>query len=178
MRRTLAIALAALALTLTGCRSSREHAGSPRRSPTPPPAAEQVTTPGTANAGSGTARREYTVVNFTGEAEGISFNGQLRVAKDSAVWLSVNKLVELGRAVATPDSVRGYEKLGGHRFEGDYRDVGRKLKRSIGFAELQAAAEGDGLEELVEELARSMGLTVSVRIKSRQRVEQLAFPFK
>ena len=44
-------------------------------------------------------QRELTVTTFTAIVNGISASGQMRVAEDSVLWVSVNKLVELGRAM-------------------------------------------------------------------------------
>ena len=44
--------------------------------------------------------------NFSCSVQGITVNGQIRMAKDSVVWLSINKIVELGRAKLTPNRVQ------------------------------------------------------------------------
>ena len=116
-------------------------------------------------------------MNFSGEAEGVSFNGQMRMAKDSIIWCNFSKIIDLGRAMATPDSVWVNIPLLGRNQAGDYAMVKRLTGASVTYDELQAILLSDKPEEGIRRLAKRMGLDVTVRIKKRERVDGLTFPF-
>lgn len=165
----MAVALVAAAL-LAGCRGSRHTAGGgTAEAPSATPSADTTATVRT---------RVYTVVNFTATVEGVNASGQLRVAEDSVMWVSVNKLIELGRAMATPDSVWVNAPLFDKRFAGTYTDLARMAKRSVSFEQLQAIALGDNAEAELQRLAAQMGIEAKVRITSRKTEPVLRFPFQ
>ena len=116
---------------------------------------------------SSTAREYYTM----------NFSGQLRMAKDSVIWCNFSKIIDLGRALATPDSVWVRIPLLGNNHAGDYGMVKRLTGVSTSFAELQAIVLSDNAEEEIRRLAQHMGHDVKVRIKKRERVTSLTFPF-
>ena len=159
------------AVVLTGCHGSRNTADS--EVATEPPAISPT--------GDTTAIAmppKYTVVNFTATIAGVSTNGQLRMAKDSVMWVSVNKLIELGRAMATKDSVWVNAPMFDKRFSGNYADVGRIAKREVTFEELQAIALSDDAEERLQRMAAQLGIEATIRITSRKTEPALRFPFQ
>lgn len=152
------------AVTAVGCRSTRQVAA-PQGAVEAP---QQQTEP----------RRELTVTTFTAVVDGISATGQLRVAEDSVIWLNVTKLIELGRGLATKDSVWLSVPLADRYFAGTYADLQRITKRRFTYADLEAMAKANDAEEQIEALARSLGYEAKVYITGRRKVEQLSFPFK
>ena len=155
-------ALCCLTLLLaTGCRSTEKTANKP---PEERPAEKP--------------KPEYTSMTFSGEAQGISFNGQLRMAKDSVIWCTFNKIIDLGRAMATQDSVWVRIPLLGRNEAGDYGMVKRLTGVGTTYDELQAILLSDDPEEEIRQLAKRMGFDVKVRIKRRERVDSLTFPFE
>ena len=152
-----------LALLAVGCRSTRQAATTTAPATVAAPAATQ---------------RQLTVITFSAIANGFSASGQMRVAEDSVLWVSVNKLVELGRAMATPDSVWVTTTFGDHNFAGSYDDLQRLTKRRITFDEMQAMAMADDAGEQISQLAASLGLNATVYVTGRRKVNKLAFPFK
>ena len=90
--RNRSIILLAAAMLLASCHSTKEVT-----LPPPPPSPRTDAAPA--------MPCEKTVTNFTASVDGMSVNGQLRMANDSVMWLSITKIIELGRALATPDSV-------------------------------------------------------------------------
>lgn len=150
--------LVLLALAATGCRSTRNV--------TEPPTTPVVeTTPA------------YTVITFTGTVEGLGVSGQVRMEKGKVIWGSVSKFVELGRAMATPDSVWVRMPLMGRNQEGDYRDLERLTGNRISFADLEAILESEDAEERIAALGKRMGMSVQVKITRREKAEKLTFPF-
>lgn len=178
MRHRIAIAIACT-LLLGGCRGMRE-ASSIGPEVEPSAAAPQTTATGQpANTTPAPQpQRQYTVMNFNAEAEGISATGQMRVAQDSAIWVAVYKIVELGRAMATRDSVWLNVPFLGRYFAGTYAELSATLKRPVSYEQLQAMALADNAEEQVARLAAELGLSASVAITDRRRVQWLNMPFR
>lgn len=157
-RKTLLPLIVLSSLLVIGCRSSKTAVTtSPEATPAQP---------------------HYTVLTFSATANGISADGQLRMARDSVIWCSFSKIVELGRAMATPDSVWVNIPLMGKMRKGNYRDLERVTHRAIDFQQLQAIVDGPDTEKRIEELATQMGYKVAVKIKRREQVDQLTFPFR
>lgn len=156
------LAVTAAVLLLASCHGSKEVA-------MPEPAPRQADTP--------VEQHEKSVMNFSATVEGIGVTGQLRMARDSIIWVSVNKLVELGRAMATPDSVWVNAPLLDKHFAGSYADLSRRAKRTVTFETLQEIATADNAEELITTLANSLGINATVRLAQRRRVERTTFPF-
>lgn len=80
---------------------------------------------------------EYLSGNFTCEVAGFNVNGQLRMQCDSAIWVTGTKIIELGRAKCTHDSVFVYVKLRNIYFKGTYADIKKKTGYETDFATLQ-----------------------------------------
>ena len=118
------------------------------------------------------------VVGFTATLEGVETVGQLRIAEDSILWVTVTKLVELGRAMATPDSVWLNAPAFGHSFAGTYPELSRMVGRRITFDMLHEIALADDAEARLARLAAELGVNASVSITSRKRVDRLTFPFR
>lgn len=146
-------------LSMASCRSLKSTSPSP--TPTPEPVESH----------------DYTVMTFTGTMEGITVNGQVRMDHDKVIWCSASKFIELGRAMATPDSVWVRASFIGRDQQGDYNDLSRMAKRSLTFSDLQGILESDDAGQRIEELARTLGYAVQVRITRREKVAKLTFPF-
>lgn len=144
-------------VVMTGCRSSRE-ATRPQAAPEAP-------------------ARTYTVMTYSATVDGMSVNGQVRMAQDSIIWLNASKFIEVGRALATPDSVWVNVPLMGQRLSGDYNDVSRKARMKVSFNDLQEMLESPDAEERIATLTRRMGYEATIRINKRERVKSLTFPF-
>ncbi len=144
-----------LALTTVGCRSTQGVSSTPQQA----------------------ERHDYTVMTFTGTVDGMSVSGQVRMDRDKVIWCSVSKFIEVGRAMATPDSVWVKAPLLGQDRRGNYNDLSRVAKAPLTFADLQGILESDDAERRIEELARRLDITMQVRITRREKVENLSFPF-
>lgn len=157
MKRTAWIILLIASLTVTGCRSVKP-AG-----PTPTPQEEET--------------HDYTVMAFSGTVDGMSVSGQVRMDRDKVIWCSVSKIIELGRAMATPDSVWVRIPVAGRYQQGDYKDLGRLAGQKLSFADLQAILESDDPEERIRELAQRFDVSLTVKITRKEKVQKLTFPF-
>lgn len=164
---TLALALLLLA---GGCRSHKEAA---RNTPadsnrhTPP----TVVTPETP-----AYTPHYRTANFTCTAMGYSANGQLRMLEDSVIWFSATKIIELGRAKATPDSVIAYVKIAGRYFAGTYDDLFNRFHYRTSFAELQAILNAQDAEKQIAALAKKFNITATVKLQPWKDVATTTFP--
>ena len=156
------IIILAAAVLLASCHGSKEVA-------LPQPSPRQEVAP--------TEPRELTVTNFTATLEGITVNGQLRIASDSVMGLTVSKIVEIGRAMATPDSVWINAPLLDKRFAGDYNDLSRRANQTVNYQILQDIATDENAEQLISSLAHSMGINARVKLAQRRKVDRLTFPF-
>lgn len=161
-----------MALLAVGCRSTRHSARTDN--PEKPEVAVSSESPETP---APIEKRQLTMQNFTATVDGVSVNGQLRMAEDSVIWVTVSKIIELGRAKATADSVWVNVPLAGRSFAGTYREASSLAKREVSFAQLQSIATAPDAEQQIEALAATLGLEAKVRLGRRQVVEQLAFPF-
>lgn len=165
-RREILITCGILCLLLAGCHGTKKAAK------TTPPETPEATTPQPV-----APQRTYEVIYFTGEAEGVTMAGQLRVAHDSAMWLSVNKVFEVARAMATRDSLFLRAPLLGYDVATHYQMLQQRLGHRVAYDDLQAIALGDNTEQQVEALARQLGFSVKIHITERRVVPQLTFPY-
>ena len=152
-----------LLLLATGCHTARKVTTTPE----PEAVAAETEAP----------KRTYTVLTFEGEVEGIAVNGQLRVAEDSAMWVSLTKVIEVGRAMCTPDSLWLHAPLLGRDDAMDYATLRRLTGVDISYDELQQTVLAPDAETRVAHLARRLGVDASGRITRRRQAEHLSFPY-
>ncbi len=81
--------------------------------------------------------------NFSCNVNGITVNGQIRMAKDSIIWVSINKIIEIGRAKLTPDRVQVNVKLLNKNYDGDYAGLKRQWDIDIDYATAEALLTGN-----------------------------------
>jgi len=76
-----------------------------------------------------------------------SFNGQIRIRKDSVIWLSFSPAlgIEVFRMMLTQDSVKFINRMNNTFFAGDYNYVNRYLNTNIDFDLLQSFLTGNDL---------------------------------
>ena len=157
------LAAVLLALTTAGCRSPREAAHN-----TP-------TSTGTSNNPPAYTPQYYTS-NFTCTAQGVTAKGQMRLQPDSVLWASATKIIELGRARLTRDSVVVYVKVTNSCFRGTYIDLYRRFNYRTSFDEVVKMATADDAEEQIAALIRAMNLDATVKMEPWQKAEKLTFP--
>lgn len=122
-------------------------------------------------------KRTYTVLNFEGTVEGVNVSGQLRVAEDSVMWVSVYKIIEMGRAMCTPDSLWLHAPFLGREEALDYPALRRQTGVDITYDEMQQTALAPDAEERLTRLAQRLGVRAKVRITQHRQVESLSFPY-
>ncbi len=83
-------------------------------------------------------------VHFTRGSVDQSANFNLRVRRDSAIWLSGSLIgIEGVRALLTPDSVRVVNRLQKSYFTGDYAYLSQLLGVPVSYGQMQAILLGD-----------------------------------
>ena len=161
-------------LLITGCRSHKEAAQTARPTDSnaqpivvqePVPEPEPVYTP------------QYYSSNFTASSQGITINGQLRIQSDSVIWGSATKIIELGRAKLTPDSVIIYAKVMGRCFRGSYMDLYRRYRYRTTFDEIYQMITADDAERQIAIIARRFGIEAEIHLDPWKKVPSLTFPF-
>ncbi|MCX6280729.1 MAG: DUF4292 domain-containing protein [Bacteroidetes bacterium] len=107
-----------------------------------------------------------------------SFNGQIRIQKDSVIWLSLTPGlgIEAMRLIITQDSVKMINKLNDTYFIGNYEAVNKFLNTNIDFDILQAYLLGNDLQFYEDGKFRvtiennSYKLSTAARIKLKKYV--------
>jgi hypothetical protein len=84
---------------------------------------------------------------YTNKGQTNSFNGQIRIHKDSVIWLSFSPAlgIEVFRMMLTQDSVKFINRMNNTFFSGDYNYVNHYLNTNIDFDILQSFLTGNDL---------------------------------
>ena len=74
-----------------------------------------------------------------------SFSANLRIKKDSAIWISISPAlgIEVARALVTPDSLKFINRINGTYFKGDYKYLNELLQIEVNFKMIQAILLGN-----------------------------------
>ena len=84
---------------------------------------------------------------YENKGESNSFDGQIRIRRDSVIWLSFTPLlgIEVFRIIITNDSVKFINRINNTYFIGDYDYVNKFLNTNIDFDILQSFLIGNDL---------------------------------
>jgi len=133
------------ALALAGC-----HRGPSKSSANGPGTSTAAPTAVAAPAGVKATNTNFQYLNGRGKVHfkhkdnDQSANFNLRVKRDSAIWLSGSLIgIEGVRALLTPDSVRVVNRLGKSYFTGDYAYLSQLLSVPVSYNQMQALLLGD-----------------------------------
>ncbi|MBR1516843.1 MAG: DUF4292 domain-containing protein [Bacteroidales bacterium] len=153
-------------LLMAGCRSHKETAVEQ----TPPPAEP-------------TCQYRWLTATFDCTVMGTTINGLMRTECDSVIWLSASKIIELGRARLTHDSVEVYAKIYNRYFRGNYDDVYRLTGVRTSFDELQKKIDNAYIEKkkvvTVTLKARQLNEPLTLNIRRIEALPTpLTFPFR
>lgn len=182
IRRILPILLVAVVL-LGGCRSRKEAA---QTTPQPDSTASQTATSPTHTSSSRQDGRSpstpvYTphfyTSTFTCNAQGVSASGQMRLQQDSVIWLCATKVIELGRAMFTPDSVIVYAKVMNRCFRGNYDDMAQRFHYRTTFKQLYKRVSAPDAEQQLTDLFARFGIEATIKMGPLKEVDKLNFPF-
>ena len=147
-RTTIVLLLAALTVltaTLAGCRSKRalvrtDDGDTPTERPE-----GGATTPRVPVEADTLVRAvcQYYTANFSCTVHDVSVSGQIRMVADSAIWVSVSKIIEVGRGLLTPGRVQAYVKLANRSVDCGWDELWRRWGVEMDFATLQSLLLGN-----------------------------------
>jgi hypothetical protein len=74
-----------------------------------------------------------------------SFSANLRIKKDSAIWISISPAlgIEVARALITPDSLKFINRINGTYFKGNYKYLNELLQIEVNFKMIQSILLGN-----------------------------------
>ena len=74
-----------------------------------------------------------------------AFSANLRIKKDSAIWISISPAlgIEVSRALITPDSLKFINRINGTYFKGDFKYLNELLQIEVNFKMIQAILLGN-----------------------------------
>ena len=76
-----------------------------------------------------------------------SFSGQIRIRKDSLMWISISKFsIEVARLLITQDSVQFINWVDNNYFQSDFNYINRFINNAVDFDMLQAFFVGNDFE--------------------------------
>ena len=131
--------ISAIALmAVTACKSTKYSTHPPETPPTPPVNHPTVSDINNANFST-------LAMNFSTEIMDIGVSGQVRIQKDKVIWVSISKIIELGRVKMTPDSVYAIIKVKNQAFQGTYAQFQKKFGIAINFNIAQALLIGNDI---------------------------------
>lgn len=142
MKKLTYIILAALAMATTGCRSHKHLTHSTANDSTTVTTTKPDEKPIRLDTIQNVVFRHYSA-NFSCRVDGIDVNGQIRMTHDSIIWVSINKIIELGRVVLTPTRVQGYVKIMDKYFDGTYDELRKRWGIDIDYATMEALLLGN-----------------------------------
>lgn len=119
----------------------------------------------------------YYTSNFTCSAQGFSASGQMRLQQDSVIWICATKIVELGRAMFTPDSVIVYAKVMNRCFRGNYDDLAQRFHYRTTFKQLYKHVTAEDSEKQLTTLFSRFGIDATIKMGPLKESEKLNFPF-
>ena len=86
-------------------------------------------------------------VESTIDSSDNSFTVNLRMKKDSVIWMTISKLgIEGARVLITKDSVKFLDRLKSRFFKGDYAYISKLLNTELDFEMLQSLLVGNSVE--------------------------------
>ncbi len=82
--------------------------------------------------------------NYEIDNNNTSFRGQIRIRKDSVIWISISKFsIEIARMLITEDSVQLINWMENNYFKSDFNYINRFINNAVDFDMLQAFFVGN-----------------------------------
>jgi len=87
-------------------------------------------------------------INYKGEKSIPSFRASLRIEKDKVIWMSLSKIISIGKLKITPNSVQFYNNLDQTYFDGDFSLLSNLLGTEVNFKQVQNILLGEAIYDL------------------------------
>lgn len=87
---------------------------------------------------------------YTGEKQSFSFKGNIKIQKDSVIWMTISPGLglELGRILIKEDSVHFINRFDKTYFKSSYTDLSSQIKSILTFERIQALLIGNVMSNL------------------------------
>ena len=112
-----------------------------------------------------------------------SFSANLRIKKDSAIWISISPAlgIEVARALITPDSLKFINRINGTYFKGDYKYLNELLQIEVNFKMIQAILLGNAylhysIEQYISDRESTELVLSTIRKRRIRREVDLEIP--
>jgi hypothetical protein len=103
-----------------------------------------------------------------------NFNSNIRIKKDSLIWISFSLLgIEGARLLATTDSVKFIDRINSKYFIGDYEYISKLFQTDIDFFMLQAVLVGNSIDFYDEDNKLKSYIEDGIHILSTNRKKRI-----
>ena len=86
---------------------------------------------------------DWLAAKFTIKMGDLSANGQIRMRKDSVIWVSLTKFIEVARVKLTPDSLFFHNKIQNEYYAGNYDFLKKNFGVEMDFSLLESLLTGN-----------------------------------
>lgn len=178
-----------VALVVQGCRSRKEET---IQTPVAAPEIVQAPLPDKADsliavvkASDITSRWFSARVNVDAviEKENRSFNANLRICKDSAIWMSISPAlgIEVARALIDKDSVRFINRLNSTYFKGGFSYLNKMLQVDVNYKMIEAVLLGNvylhyGVDKYIQDRENAELVLSTLKFRRIKRENELEIP--
>ena len=87
-------------------------------------------------------------LKYKGEKKIPSISASLRIEKDKIIWMSLSKIISVGKLKITPNRVQFYNNLDQTYFDGDFSLLSNLLGTEVNFQQVQNILLGEAIYEL------------------------------
>lgn len=112
-----------------------------------------------------------------------SFSANLRLKKDSAIWMSISPAlgIEVARALITPDSLKFINRINGTYFKGNYQYLNSLLQIEVNFKMVQSILLGNaylhyGVENYISDRENDLLVLSTLKKRRIRRESELDIP--
>tara|TARA_B110000444_G_scaffold92069_1_gene86999 strand:+ start:11811 stop:12611 length:801 start_codon:yes stop_codon:yes gene_type:complete len=89
---------------------------------------------------------------YAGEDQSFSFKGNIKIQKDSLIWLTISPGLglELGRVLIDEDSIHFINRFDKTYFRSSYPDLSKRIKSPLSYERIQAILIGNVMSDLAQ----------------------------
>lgn len=104
----------------------------------------------------------------------MDFKGQLRIKKDSIIWISLSPAfgIEVARMIVTPDSVKFFNRLDKTYFDDDFSFINSYFSSTIDFDVFQALITGNDLSWYDDDTFKASIDAMDYRLSAAKRTKR------
>ena len=117
------------------------------------------------------------------EKENRSFNANLRICKDSAIWMSISPAlgIEVARALIDKDSVRFINRLNSTYFKGGFSYLNKMLQVDVNYKMIEAVLLGNvylhyGVDKYIQDRENAELVLSTLKFRKIKRENEFEIP--